>query len=358
MNVEQHDIEDSKAYLLSLIIEGKLRIEIEQINGFVNFIAESMSLEGEVTNLLSTIKSFSQSDFKVLENNYISNVDFDKLISKAFKIEARRRLKNTLINLEKDSGYAFDESITKAFQIEKRKALKEKLQGIEYSLAKQAFPASMLSDKKVQTNVNEVTPVNEENSKVFSIKPFLIGLSIAASLLLIVFVWQPQNTSDKTLLSDYKANLEARTLTDFEKSDLKKESSGVRGEEELFNNYTFNETNILLEAIQFVRTKQFARAEEIFTSLRVQKEKNPGLTLYLSIAQLENGSLEEAVKNLEYLTNLSDFSNRDDAKFHLAFAYLKMGDRGKAKILLTDLVISKSKFAEQAKQTLKKIRWF
>jgi hypothetical protein len=367
---DKDDIVASRQQLELLHKNGNLNIDIDQLDIFLDLLCSIVLSRSQIQyflappdpfrikeNLLTTIQAFSTDDLKYLQIKFVENLKFEGTLFKSFQQGKRLQLKKKLIDLDNGiTQISFDEAVSKSFQLDRRSDLKKRLIRLDKG------------NLEVAENKNTTDPLDLKNEdaenlvikkgKVFSIKPFLVGLSIAASLLLIFFVWQPQHTSDGTLFSDYTVNLEPRTLTDLEKSDLIKESSGVRGEEELFNNFTFNETNKLLEAIKLVRNKQFAKAEEIFTSLRVQKEKNPGLTLYLSIAQLQTGKLQEGVKNLEYLSNLSGFSNIDDAKFHLAFAYIKYGDRNKARIFLKDLVISKSKFAAIAQETLKKIRWF
>ena len=171
-------------------------------------------------------------------------------------------------------------------------------------------------------------------------------------------VWQPQHSSDKRLFAEYTKSIDNTSIEDFALTELIKHKDGLRGNEESFRNYNYNQTLLLLEAIDLVKKKDFAKAKEIFISLDIEKEKNPGLALYLSISQLNTENLNDAISNLEFLTKLSGFSYQDEAKFYLALGYLKSGERKKAKLIFHSLVESNSKFANQAQQILKKIRWF
>lgn len=334
MNFEINDINNSQTHLIALVEEGILSIDIDKIKEFVDFIIFNIDSDSLKENLLKTIQSFSVVELKNLQDKFINENYFDEIIAKAFRLEKRRQLKQKLIQLDLEATEdSTDEIITKAFQIEKRKELKLKLQTLE-------------RDSKI------------EETKVISIQSFFKVISIAASLILIFLIWQPQHSSDKKLFANYSSHLDSGSISDFTNSDLIKEQTGLRGEEEYFRNYGYDETLQLLEAINLVKEKDFEKGKEIFTKLHVEKEKNPGLALYLSISQLNTSDLNNAITNLEYLDKLKGFSYQDDAKFHLAFAYLKANERRRAKEIFQSLANGNTKYSAQAKQTLKKIRWF
>lgn len=336
MKFEQNDIEKSKSHLLALIENENLNIDLDKIDYFINFICIDFDQQiSDKKNLLQTLQSFSYIEILDLYERFkIEEEEIDNLIYKSFKIEKRNRLKNKLIQLEKELEESlFDEYLTKAFQLEKREKLKQKLKEIE--------------DESITTG-----------PKIVSMRPFLKAISIAASIILILMVWQPQHLSDKKIFADYTKSIDNTFISDFAKDELVKQQGGLRGDEEKFRNYNYDESLLLLEAIDLVKKKEFARANEVFKILDVRKEKNPGLALYLSISQLNTEKFDDAINNLEYLVKINGFLYHDEAKFHLAFAYLKTGERKKAKTLFHELVDNKSKFANQAKQILKKMRWF
>lgn len=339
MNFEQHDIEKSKSHLLDLINKKDINLEVDKIDSFVYFIINNYLLLESYKiikdSIWETLKTINLKDIRVLQERFIKEEDnFDRLISKSFQIEKRGQLKNKLTEIDKEiEEDFFDETITKSFQIEKREELKQKLKALD------------------------VEPLSKKG-KVFSMRPYLKSISIAASIILALAIWQPQHSSDKKLFSDYINNLDKNSINDFTQVERIKDQQDLRGEEEHFRNYTYYETLQLLEAIALVKRKDFEKAKEVFNRLHVEKEKNPGLSLYLSIAQLNTDNLEDAIGILEYLVKLNNFSYQDETKFHLSYAYLKLGKRKKAKILLNELVQGNSKFADQAQKTLKKIRWF
>ena len=334
MNFEQYDIEKSKAYLLGLLESGTLNVEVDKIDEFIDFIINNTSSDSLKETLLQAIQIYSITELRDLEERFIKDYDFEEIISKSFQVEKRRQLKKNLIQLDTELEEAsFNEIIEKAFQTEKREELKKKLKALDV----EALP---------------------KKGKVVLLRPYFRAISIAASIILILVVWQPQHSSDTKLFAVYSNSIDNSSINDFTQAELIKEQGRLRGEEEHFRNYSYNETLQLLEAIELEKQKNFEKAKEVFNSLHVEKEKNPGLALYLSIAQLNTGDLDVAIKNLDYLAQLSNFSYQDEAKFHLAFAYLKSGERNKAKGLLHELVSSKSKFSDQAQQSLNKIRWF
>ncbi|MBI3139991.1 MAG: hypothetical protein HYZ15_15550 [Sphingobacteriales bacterium] len=334
MNFEQHDIENSKAYLLILVENESLNIGVGKIDSFLNFIRDRNTPDSLRGNLLQTIQSLSLNEVRALLEQFTEEDEFENLVSKSFQIEKRRELKKNLVQFDTEyENDSFDETITKAFQIEKREQLKKKLK------------------------VLDVESVSKKG-KVVSMGTYLKAISIAASIILILVVWQPQHSSDKKLFADYSNSIDNSSINDFTQTERINEQGGLRGEEEHFRNFTFDETLQLQEAIALVKQKEFEKAKGVFNRFHIEKEKNPGLVLYLSIAQLNSDDMEEAIKNLEYLNRLPAFSYTEETKFHLAFAYLKTGERKKAKELLNELITSKSKFSDKAQQTLKKIRWF
>jgi TolA-binding protein len=172
-------------------------------------------------------------------------------------------------------------------------------------------------------------------------------------------LWQPHHSSDAVLFSEYSRNMDNNSVPKIPPSELIQEPSGLRGGEWHFKNYNSHETATLLEAIALVVThKRYTEAEQIFRRYNIKKEENPELAFYEAVAQLNSTNTKEASTTLEYLNNLNQFRYADEAKFHLAFAHLKSGDRHKAKMVLRQLANSKGKLSEKAEQTLKQIRWF
>jgi hypothetical protein len=334
MNNEQNNIEQYKILLFAKLESNNLSLREDEINKFLEFIIENLPEDSSNETIIQRLELLTYNDIRNLEEQFIKDVEFNNLITKSFQIEKRKQLKESIKELDKDSeDFEFDINISKAFQIEKRQELKRNLK---------------LIDKNTESKPRWI----------ITKRPYLKALSIAASILLFIGIWQPQHFSDKKLYSDYLNNLDNNSIADYTKTDIVIEQNGLRGEEVHFRNYNDIETKQLLEAIAYVKQKKFEYALEIFNTHHIVKEKNPGLALYLSIAQLNTDNLSDAILNLEYLTKLSVFLYNDESKFHLVYAYLKLGERSKAKELLNELASSQSNFSDQAKITLDKIRWF
>jgi hypothetical protein len=330
MNFDQYDIERTKAFFQS----RSTLVESGQLNSFIAFIADHITPDSLKETLFDTLQAYTPEELRNFEERFVQENEFDNLLSKSFRLEKRIDLKAKLLQLDKEqAGSAFDESLTKAFEEVIRRELKVKIRTLELGRKSKA-------------------------AKVISIKPYLKVISVAAAIILIVLVWQPQHSSNQQLFADYSNRLNNRLISDYAQSEIIFDRAGLRGGDAHFKNYTYNETLKLLEAIDLVKQKRFESAIQAFNQFNVKKEDNPGLALYLSIAQLNSDHVNDALTNLVFLDSLPDFLYEEDAQFHLAFAYLKSGERKKAKQILHRLADGNGKFAEPAKQTLKKMRWF
>jgi hypothetical protein len=334
MNYDQNDIDKYKILLETKLQSCNLSFSEDKISMFLEFIFENLPENSSNETIFKSLKFLTDNDIEKLEEQFKKEVEFNNLIYKSFQIEKRKQLKENIIELDKEfQDFEFDKNISNAFQVEQRQELKRKLK---------------LIDKNIESRPH----------LTITKRPYLKALSIAASILLFIGIWQPQHLSDKKLYSDYLSKLDNNSISDYTSTEIINEQNGLRGGEEHFRNYNDLETKQLLDAIEMVKQKKFEYALGIFNTHHIVKEKNPGLTLYVSIAQLNTDNLNDAILNLEYLSKLSGFIYQDESKFHLAFAYLKLGERIKAKQLLKELVNSKSKFSSQAQITLDKIRWF
>ena len=334
MNIEPSEVEKINSYFLARIESDNLNLDVNLTMKFTVFVIEVIENNSNSESFLQTIELFSTDKIRSLIEQFKSENEFDNLVLNSFHKEKRNQLKNNLIQLEMEwNEINLDEAITSAFQLRKRQELKKKLQTLEIELG---------------SNTGLVIPL----------RPYFKALAIAASIILIFIVWQPQNMSNEKLFAEYSKNIDNSIIGDFTQAEIVREQLGVRGEEYYFKNFTIDESLQLEQAITLIRKKEFEKAEGIFSEFRIEKEKNPGLAFFLAIAQLNSGNTEKAIENLEYLRLLPTFKFTDEVKLHLAFAYLKLDKREKSKALLNEIISSKSKFADIAKQTLKRIRWF
>ena len=172
MNFDQKDIENSKTHLLSIIVNGNLNLQVENVTAFVYFICDYFTRESIKGNLLQTIQSLSLNELQTIFDLFTEEQEFDILISKSFQLEKRELLKNNLIQLEiEGKESSLDDTVTKAFQLEKRDGLKHKLKVLD-------------------------TETRSKKAKVISMQTYVAAICIAASIILIFIVWQPQHLSN------------------------------------------------------------------------------------------------------------------------------------------------------------------
>ena len=202
---------------------------------------------------------------------------------------------------------------------------------------------------------NNETPKSKNDSKVRTLN-FLKALSIAASIILILLIWQPQHSSNKELFTTYVTNIDKTIAYDFESPSII--NDGTRSDGVIIKNFTDQEFRLIKTAIDAIYAKQFVQANAILSELEINILKNPGLALYLAIAKINTDESDKGIDILKRLDNISNFEFKNDVKYHLAFAYIKTDDRKNAKKLLNELAKTDNKFKKDAITILKKIRWF
>lgn len=219
------------------------------------------------------------------------------------------------------------------------------------------------NESKVHASGNVHYDVIEKNeiasrknqSKVRTLTYFK-SLSIAASIILILTIWQPQHSSNEELFTDYVTNIDKITAYSFESPIIKNE--GTRSDNLSFKNFSDQDSKLIWTAINEINASNFNQANAILTELNIDVSKNPGLALYLAIAKINSNESDKGIVILKKLDSLSNFEYKDDVKYHLAFAYIKIGDRKNAKILLNELTRTDNRFKNDATTALRKIRWF
>lgn len=202
------------------------------------------------------------------------------------------------------------------------------------------------------------TEGNQSNTKVFNLWPVLRYTSIAASLVLIILVWQPFKSSNDAIFSSYTSGSYNTPALEAPSLDIYKTDENLRGTEFAFKGYTQLEAEEILASIDLINKREFSQAEQKLSSILKPQEANPDLVLYLAIAQLNSNKELVAVSNFEKLIKIPNYQNEADVKFHLAMAYIKIGKVRKARTLLKDISQDDNKFSNEARNILKEIRWF
>ena len=319
--------------------------------------------------IISKLTTFFETFIKALAENYVlgetseatgyllqsnnetfsKEVAFLKILQQAVKSVERKRIKADLPNsYERLTFEISDTNIENAIKKKGRDDLKEKMKGWDAELEKQeSVPVvAMLA------NENK----NKKQTKVISLS-WMKYASIAAIFIIGFMIWQPNKLSNEDLFSQYNSDGSIIQSIDYRKIATVSESSGVRGGEILFQNYSKSESDEAMEAIEFFKNNNFENSKRILIALN-PKEKNNQLLLFLAIAQLKTNEVNEAVSNLEYLNAISNYEFSDEAKFQLALGYIKQNEKKKAKVLLVALVTNDSKYSKPSQEILDKIRWF
>jgi tetratricopeptide (TPR) repeat protein len=107
------------------------------------------------------------------------------------------------------------------------------------------------------------------------------------------------------------------------------------------------------EAFQAYEQGNYEKASLLFTEL-LKEDKEPGILLLLSNSNLMLGQVAEAQKNLVNLIEESDDLDIP-AKWYLSLAYLKSGDKEKARKILRELGGTEISYASKAKELLEKV---
>jgi tetratricopeptide (TPR) repeat protein len=114
-----------------------------------------------------------------------------------------------------------------------------------------------------------------------------------------------------------------------------------------------NEVTKRTEAFQAYEQGNYKKASLLFTEL-LKENQEPGVLLLLGNANLMLGQVAEAQKNLVTLIEESDDLDIQ-AKWYLSLAYLKSGDKEKARKILRELGGTEISYASKAKELLEKV---
>lgn len=290
-------------------------------------------------------------DYLLQSNNetFSKEVAFLKNLQQAVKSVERKRIKADLPNsYERLTFEISDSDFENVIKKKEREDLKEKMKGWDAELEKQeSVPVvAMLA------NENK----DKKQTKVISLS-WMKYASIAAILIIGFMIWQPSKLSNENLFSQYNSDASIIQSIDYQKIATVSESSGVRGGEILFKNYSKSETEEAIVAIDLFKNNNFEKSKRILITLN-PKEKNNQLLLFLAIAQLKTNEVNEATSNLEYLNEISNYEFSDEVKFHLALGYLKQNKKKKAKDLFVAVATNDNKYSKPSQEILDKIRWF
>jgi hypothetical protein len=180
-------------------------------------------------------------------------------------------------------------------------------------------------------------------------------ISIAACLLVLVyFIWQPFNKSDRELFNTY---ITTQKPLPFSKQG--EPNNEVRGNiEDAFVGLSEVEKDRASEAYALYQKRSYNVAAQALENIGISPSKGNQLLIILAISQLHIGDLENAGANLQAVLQQKDTTQHDDARFYLSLYYLKTHKRINARNLLKELTGKPGRYESESKTLIKTMRWF
>ena len=193
----------------------------------------------------------------------------------------------------------------------------------------------------------------ESKEKTGARKKVVMNLLLAAILIGVGYIlWQPFKTGNNKIFETYAVAYPSQF--DF---GVVGDTSYSRGDECSIEFFTLKECIKADTALSFYKRGEYNKAAKLLSEILKPKEKNTELLFYLAIAQLNSDSIGAAIRNFEFLNQVENYEYRDQVLYYLALAYIKVGDRGKAKRILYRIRESESEYKDKSNEILKKLRW-
>jgi tetratricopeptide (TPR) repeat protein len=129
-----------------------------------------------------------------------------------------------------------------------------------------------------------------------------------------------------------------------------------RGREEGSVDYSVIDEEEILQGLRLLKEGNFDRAKLIFEKQNSRYNKEE-LQFYLALARLNSNEVDKAISSLENLAMDKESTIKGPVNFNLALAYLKSGQRKKAREILQSIVSLDTDFKEDAEKVLRQTRW-
>jgi tetratricopeptide (TPR) repeat protein len=193
-------------------------------------------------------------------------------------------------------------------------------------------------------------------AKMIKMRQYKIAMSIAAVLLVGVFIWQPQNDTNSALFSEFYTQQYYTPGADsynYENSD-----NIIRGKGAVLMGLSEIESDEVFDAIQLMEENKFEQAADKLERINLSVDLNPRLIFYRAIASLKSKKIDESIRDFESILEITINSEIDcNIEFNLAVAYLGMGNKTLAKARLKSVIKSNCQESEQAKEIEERLRW-
>ncbi len=187
-------------------------------------------------------------------------------------------------------------------------------------------------------------------------------LSVAASLILIFLIWQPDRMSNDEVFEKY--NFEIELVLPVGDTLITKGASSKLSRGLGFNNINFEKLNdsekeIANSALNYYSLREYKKSSFEFSKLENLLQKSSHLFFYQSVSELESNQQENAIKHFIVLSSQVDDELKDITHLYLALGYIKNNQRSQAKNILHYLKESQDpEMSNKAKSILKELRRF
>lgn len=327
-------------------------------NTFIEQLAEQYVL-GKESEAINTLK---QNDNGLFQEHVV----FFRELKNAITLLERRRMID-----EMPAAYAAlseeisDESIQAVIKKKGREDLRAKFNAWDEEIDKEKAEELFIGTNNSMSYIPPDVPEKEREKSSLPEKArrkpdsssYSWMYAVAAILLIGFFIWQPTQKSNTELFNSYAGSEEVLSEINFSKFGGTADAVATRGGEFRLSGYTKGETEQALEAISLFQQQEFNSAKNILEELN-PRGKNEDLLFFLAVSRLNSGEIDKAVQELEFLDQKPNYPYEEEVEFYLALGYLKKGNESSAKTLLEELKNSAGKFARQAGEILKDMRWF
>lgn len=212
-------------------------------------------------------------------------------------------------------------------------------------------PVVVNHEEYVEKNTIPVEPIK-------SITPDFIPVSVKTAEVVI----EPTYNSDIIYIYDLKVTNYNALYFNHQTNpfEIKGHTPPYKENKESENNFAQKETEeiiaadkILKSGLWYFNKGKYTKAATEFQLLLEVNPKDVNSLFYSAVCYYNIGKYDRTIKNLEAVLNLENNTFHPEAKWNLALANLKVGEKDKAKQLLMDIVNEKGFYSKRAGEKLK-----
>ncbi|MBL0328353.1 MAG: hypothetical protein IPP64_02785 [Bacteroidetes bacterium] len=222
----------------------------------------------------------------------------------------------------------------------------------------ESTPQLKLSAQAVVEKINIVEKVSIPVEPIKSITPDLTPVSINIPEVLV----EPTYNSDIIYIYDLKVTSYNALYFNHQTNpfEIKGHTPPYKENKESENNFAQKETEeiiaadkILKSGLWYFNKGKYTNAAAEFQLLLEANPKDVNSLFYSAVCYYNIGKYDRTIKNLEAVLSLENNTFHPEAKWNLALANLKVGEKVNAKRLLTEIANEKGFYSKRAGEKLK-----